>query len=109
MISELTKEIVSLIKSKEDRVRTRTEIEQGHFTCSVRHILTELWKAYYEQFRNDIPVKQEVMFERERANDDPPKSLDIQEILDGEVEYSLWQDRDRFWWKEKSQKSTGSK
>lgn len=66
-------------------------------------------RAYYERFGNDIPVKQEVMFERERTNDDPPKSLDIQEILDGEVEYSLWQDRDRFWWKEKSQKSTGSK
>ena len=47
MISELTKEIVSLINSKEDRVRTRTEIEQVHFNYSVGHILTELWKALH--------------------------------------------------------------
>ncbi len=57
-------------------------------------------RAYYERFNTDIKVKKEMVVEQKSnipINEDGSISLEVDDILSAENEYSGWRDRDRMW------------
>ena len=57
-------------------------------------------RAYYERFNTDIKVKKEMVVEQKSnipINEDGSISLEVDDILNAENEYSGWRDRDRMW------------
>ena len=57
-------------------------------------------RAYYERFNTDINVKKELVVEHKPElpiKDDGSVSLEVNDILEAESEYSGWRDRDRMW------------
>ena len=57
-------------------------------------------RAYYERFNTDINVKKELVVEHKPelpTKNDGRVSLEVDDILEAESEYSGWRDRDRMW------------
>ena len=59
MLNELVNEVISLIKSRESKERSRTEKEQSSFRYSVEYILKDLWLAF-----KSTPVRETIMHKR---------------------------------------------
>ena len=57
-------------------------------------------RAYYDRFKSDIKVSKEIVVEQ--VSDVPTDkdgflSMEVEDILNAEKEYSQWRDRDRAW------------
>ena len=57
-------------------------------------------RAYYDRFKSDIKVSKEIVVEQ--VSDVPTDkdgflSMEVEDILNAEKEYSQWRDRDRMW------------
>ena len=57
-------------------------------------------RAFYERFGGDIPTSKE-MLEEYKADDSPPTSIGLDEMLELEKEYSKWQARNDAWFARK--------
>ena len=57
-------------------------------------------RAFYERFGGDIPTSKE-MLEEYKADDSPPTSIGLDEVLELEKEYSKWQARNDAWFAHK--------
>ena len=69
--------------------------------------LEELRRTFYDRFGKDIGIKSEII--EGKAKDIDPNNIEwdnasIEAILEGDKEYSEWQDRDAMWLNKKSQK-----
>ena len=63
-------------------------------------------RAYYDRFKSDIKVSKEIVVEQ--ASDVPTDkdgflSMEVEDILNAEKEYSQWRDRDRLWLSKKNE------
>ena len=57
-------------------------------------------KAHYERFKSNIQVSKEIVVEQASdvpADKDGFLSMEVEDILNAEKEYSQWRDRDRAW------------
>ena len=57
-------------------------------------------RAYYERFKSDIKVSKEIVVEQFSdvpTDKDGFLSMEVEDILNAEKEYSQWRDRDRAW------------
>ena len=57
-------------------------------------------RAYYERFKSDIKVSKEIVVEQFSdvpTDKDGFLSMEVEDILKAEEEYSQWRDRDRMW------------
>ena len=57
-------------------------------------------RAYYDRFKSDIKVSKEIIVEQ--VSDVPTDkdgfiSMEVNDVLNAEKEFSLWRDRDRMW------------
>ena len=57
-------------------------------------------RAYYDRFKSDIKVSKEIVVEH--VSDVPTDkdgflSMEVDDILNAEKEFSQWRDRDRMW------------
>ena len=59
-------------------------------------LLCRKHNAFHHRFGNDIPAKQEII-EAQISDDNPPKSVGVDEVLEAEKEYSKWQVRNAAW------------
>lgn len=57
-------------------------------------------RAFYDRFGGDIPTSKE-MLEEYKADDSPPTSTGLDEVLELEKEYSKWQARNDAWFAHK--------
>ena len=57
-------------------------------------------RAFYDRFGGDIPTSKE-MLEEYKADDSPPTSIGLDEVLELEKEYSNWQARNDAWFAHK--------
>ena len=57
-------------------------------------------RAFYDRFGGDIPTSKE-MLEEFKADDSPPTSIVLDEVLELEKEYSKWQARNDAWFAHK--------
>lgn len=57
-------------------------------------------RAFYDRFGGDIPTSKE-MLEEYKADDSPPTSIGLDEVLELEKEYSKWQARNDAWFAHK--------
>ena len=60
----------------------------------------EIRRAYHDRFKSDIKVSKEIVVEQ--VSDVPTDkdgflSMEVDDILNAEKEYSQWRDRDRIW------------
>ena len=58
-------------------------------------------RAFYGRFGGDIPTSKE-MLEEYKADDRPPTSSGLDEVLEIEKEYSKWQARNDAWFTHKT-------
>ncbi len=58
-------------------------------------------RAFYGRFGGDIPTSKE-MLEEYKADDRPPTSIGLDEVLELEKEYSKWQARNDAWFAHKT-------
>ena len=57
-------------------------------------------RAYYDRFKSDIKVSKEIVVEQVSkvpTDKDGFLSMEVEDILNAEKEYSQWRDRDRMW------------
>ena len=57
-------------------------------------------RAYYDRFKSDIKVSKEIVVEQVSdvtTDKDGFLSMEVDDILNSEKEYSQWRDRDRMW------------
>ena len=57
-------------------------------------------RAYYDRFKSDIKVSKEIVVEQVSdvlTDKDGFISMEVEDILKAEEEYSLWRNRDRMW------------
>jgi len=53
-------------------------------------------RSFYERFGSDIPAKQEII-DFKTSDDSPPHTLDINEVVNADSEYSQWLSRNDAW------------
>ena len=53
-------------------------------------------RSFHERFGSDIPAKQEII-DFEITDDSPPHTLDINEVINADAEYSQWFSRNDAW------------
>ena len=57
-------------------------------------------RAYYDRFKSDIKVSKEIVVEQVsgvQTDKDGFISMDVRDILNVDIEYFQWRDRDRMW------------
>ncbi len=71
-----------------------------HAYGSMGELEEAMRRAFYERFDRDIGVKNEMVAEVQHQNNKPSRdvnTMDLEELLDGDKEFSKWEERERLW------------